>query len=163
LRRESRSSSSLPSGGIADSSLTIDREPRRGVSLANSVRGRVPRMTRSARGPRQTCSGGLCLLALADFRVVFFDLLAHLDDDRVERCGIVDGQLREALAVEANLSQAEAVNQAAIAQAPHLGGGCEPDDEELAEFALAGPPITKGEHPGTNQCFLCGAKQPAPS
>ena len=48
--------------------------------------------------------------------------VAHLGDDRVEGLGIVDRQLGEALAVEADLGESKPMNQPAVAQAAHLGG-----------------------------------------
>ena len=57
-------------------------------------------------------SGRLGLLAGEHFRIVLVDLGPNLGDDRVEGLGIVDGELREALAVQADFGEAQAVYQA---------------------------------------------------
>ncbi len=61
------------------------------------------------------------------------------------------------------LSKLEPVDQPAVPQAPHLGGGGKPDDEQLAKLALPRPAIAKREHPGPEQRFLGGAQQAPPA
>lgn len=43
--------------------------------------------------------------------------------DRVERLGLVDGEVGEALAVELDLGELEAMDEPAIAKPSHFGGG----------------------------------------
>src|SRR5262249_269888 len=45
----------------------------------------------------------------------------------------------------------------------HLGGGADPDDEQLAEIALAGATVAEGEHPGPEQGLLGRFQQAAPA
>ena len=109
-------------------------------------------------------SGGPSLLAGVDVRVVLVELGADLGNDRVERPGIVDCQLGEALPIQADLCQTEPVDQSAVAEPPHLGGGAQSDDEELAKLTLASPTVAKGEHTGPEEGLLGGFQQaPTPS
>ena len=88
------------------------------------------------------------------------ELGPDLGDDRVERLGIVDRQLREALPIQADPGQTQPVDQSAVAEPPHLGGGTEPDDEQPAKLTLASPTVAEGEHPGPEQGLL-GQEQAA--
>src|SRR6476469_1576812 len=110
--------------------------------LGRSPRGQTPApwgcapATRSTSGQLSVRSGGPGRLAGPQGGVGPVELLADAGDDGVERLGVVDRQLREALAVELDVGQAEAVDQPAVAEPPHLGRRGQPGDEQPAEVAL---------------------------
>src|SRR3954452_25421908 len=89
------------------------------------------------------------------------ECLAHPDDDRIEDLGVMDRQVREALAVEPDLGEAEAVDQAAVAEAAHLGRRAEAGDEQPAERALLRRAIAEREHAGPEQRLLGRTEQTA--
>src|SRR4029077_4643659 len=78
--------------------------------------------------------------------------------------GVVDGQLGDTLAIEPDLGQPEPVDQPAVTEPAHLGGGAHAGDEEAAEVALLGAPVAEREHPGPQEGLLGRLEQaPAPS
>src|SRR6185503_4861174 len=63
-------------------------------------------------------------------------------DDRRERRGVVDGQVGQDLAVDLDLGEPEALDQAVVGQAVGPGPRVDPGDPQLAEVALAVTPVT---------------------
>ena len=94
---------------------------------------------------------------------MLIQLGAGLVDDRVERLGVEDRQLGEALAIEGDPGQVQAVDQSAVAEPAHLGGGAQAGDEQLAEAPLLGPAVAEGEHPGAEQGLLRRLEEPPAS
>ncbi len=59
---------------------------------------------------------GLSLLSVANFGVVLVELVTNPADDDVKGLGVVDRQLGQALAVEADVGQTQTMDQAAVAE-----------------------------------------------
>src|SRR5205085_1183273 len=68
---------------------------------------------------------------------------ASLVDERGERRGIGDGEVREHLAVDFDPSRVEAGDEAAVGRVVQAARGVDPLDPQLAELTLAGPAIAE--------------------
>lgn len=62
-------------------------------------------------------------------------------DDRVERNGVVDGELAEVLAVDNDVRLLQTRDEAAVSDAERTAGSIDTNDPKLTEFGLAIPAV----------------------
>src|SRR4051812_11794740 len=77
-----------------------------------------------------------------------------LGDQNAERLGLVDRQIREHLAIDRNLSLAEAVKKSAVGHPVIAHSSFDALDPEGAKFALAPPPVAISVLGGLFDCLL---------
>ena len=91
---------------------------------------------------------------MSQFSLSTFEFYPNLGRDGIEGFWVMDGNLRETLAIQRDTSPLEPVDKLAVAQPSHLGSGGEPGNPQAPKFTFLVASIAVREHARPEQGFF---------